>query len=128
MASITYTKQVSVPTLYSSGPGVDTVPYYTDDPVPSFGDTIIYYNSVDQSITIGAVASFNDGNNQATIGYDSVSTGYVKVSTQGNRVYIGAQTIEINNLTLAVTAGGASGKHLPLTIGGVLYKVALLNP
>ncbi len=128
MASITYTKQVSVPTLYSSGPGIDTVPYYTDDPIPSFKDTIIYYDSVNQVINIGAVASFNDGNNQAVIGYDSVSTGYVKADTSANRVYIGAQTIEINNLTLAVTAGGSSGLHLPLVIGGTLYKIALLLP
>lgn len=128
MASITYTKQVSVPTLYSSGPSVDFVPYYTDDPIPSFADTVIYYNSVDQAVDIGAVASFNDGNNQAVIGYDSPTTGYVKASTSGNRVYIGAQTIEINNLTLATTSGGASGKHLPLVIGGTLYKIALLLP
>lgn len=128
MASISVSGNVSVSSLYTESPAVSYLPFYSNFPANGFRNTLVAYDQFTQEVNIGAVAKFDDANNFATIGYEALTTGYVKVDTQANRVYIGAQTIEINNLTLAVTAGGSSGLHLPLVIGGTLYKIALLLP
>ena len=40
----------------------------------------------------------------------------------------GSLTLTGGTGLLSGTAGGASGQHLVLTINGVNYKIALLNP
>jgi len=123
MASITYTKQVTVSSLYdnlNSGTGV--VPYYEG---PYFADSIISYNSIAQEIIIGGVAAFKDGSDEAIIGSESATTSFVKVEKNFDRLTLAGSLI-LEHITLSAT-GGVPTLHLPVRINGTSYKIQLLS-
>lgn len=57
----------------------------------------------------------------------SAGTGAIALKTKNGVAGSGGGLLLTGNTLLAPTAGGASGQHLALTIGGVVYKIALLN-
>jgi hypothetical protein len=123
MASITYTKQVTVSSLYANlNAGIGFVPYYED---PYFADSIISYNSIAQEIIIGGVASFKDGNDQAIIGNETATTGFVKVETNLDKLTL-AGSLALEHISLSAT-GGVPTLHLPIRINGTSYKIQLLT-
>ena len=59
----------------------------------------------------------------------SVTAGAVlTLATKDNVAGSGAGLALTGDTLLSPTSGGSSGQHLALTIGGVVYKIALLNP
>lgn len=123
MANISYnTLNIYSPNI----PDPFVVPYY-DNSTNSLNNTNMAYDSANLQIAIGSIASFDDNAGTVYLGYATASTSYLQLLT-GNVLAIGAGTIRLDNMTLATTAGGSSGKHLPIVIGGTLYKIALLLP
>ena len=57
----------------------------------------------------------------------SNGTGAISLATKDGTAGSGGGLLLTGNTLLAPTAGGNSGQHLCLTIGGVVYKIALLN-
>lgn len=57
----------------------------------------------------------------------SSGAGSVNLFTKAGVAGSGAGLVLSGNTLLSPTAGGNSGQHLCLTIGGVVYKIALLN-
>lgn len=50
------------------------------------------------------------------------------ISTNSSKLILNADnSIEMNGLITAASAGGSAGLHLELTINGAKYKIALLN-
>ena len=75
---------------------------------------VFNYNSSTDILTIGSTQSVNYG-----YVYIDILSGYLQIYMQGG--------LRIDT-PIANTAGGASGKHLPVNINGTNYKIALLSP
>ena len=58
----------------------------------------------------------------------SSGTGSLTLATKDGTAGSGAGLLLTGNTLLSGSAGGNSGQHLCLTIGGTAYKIALLNP
>jgi hypothetical protein len=58
----------------------------------------------------------------------STAGAVLTLATKDNVAGSGAGLALTGNTLLSASAGGNSGQHLCLTIGGVVYKIALLNP
>jgi hypothetical protein len=58
----------------------------------------------------------------------SVGAGAIALKTKNGTAGSGAGLLLTGDTLLSATSGGSSGQHLCLTIGGVVYKIALLNP
>jgi hypothetical protein len=57
----------------------------------------------------------------------SAGAGAIALKTKDGTAGSGAGLVLTGNTLLNATAGGNSGQHLCLTIGGTVYKIALLN-
>ena len=57
----------------------------------------------------------------------SAGTGAIALKTKNGVAGSGGGLLLTGNTLLSPTAGGSSGQHLALTIGGVVYKIALLS-
>lgn len=127
MASITVNGRVNISALYTEPPAVSFLPYYSNFVANGFRNSIIDYAQLTQIVTIGGVATFDDGNSYALIG-NVGGDSYVKADLAAGRTTIYGITVAIDGVTTPATAGGSAGKHLPVTINGVNYKIALLLP
>jgi hypothetical protein len=58
----------------------------------------------------------------------SAGAGAIALKTKNGTAGSGGGLLLTGDTLLSPTAGGSSGQHLALTIGGVVYKIALLNP
>jgi hypothetical protein len=58
----------------------------------------------------------------------SAGTGAIALKTKNGTPGSGGGLLLTGDTLLSGSAGGASGQHLCLTIGGTVYKIALLNP
>ena len=58
----------------------------------------------------------------------SSGTGVITLNTKAGTAGSGTGLVLSGNTLLSSTSGGSAGQHLCLTIGGVSYKIALLNP
>jgi hypothetical protein len=58
----------------------------------------------------------------------SAGTGAIALKTKNGTAGSGAGLLLTGNTLTAVGSGGSAGQHLCLTINGVAYKIALLNP
>lgn len=127
MASITVNGKVNVSSLYTESPIVSLIPFYSNYAGNGFRNSNIDYNQFTQIVTIGGVATFDDGNNYALIG-NVGGDSYVKADLATGQTTIYGITLAIDGVTTTATAGGSAGKHLPISINGVNYKIALLLP
>jgi hypothetical protein len=59
---------------------------------------------------------------------NSAGTGAIALKTKNGTAGSGAGLLLTGNTLLSGSAGGSSGQHLCLTIGGVVYKIKLENP
>lgn len=123
MANISYNRL----NLYAPNTPEATVIPYWNNLTNSLGNTNMYFDIDNESISIGSIAQFYNADQAVYLGLASTTTSYLQL-LPSNVLAIGAGVIRLDNMTLAVTAGGASGKHLPIVIGGTLYKIALVNP
>ena len=57
----------------------------------------------------------------------SIGTGAVSIATKNGTPGSGGGLLLTGDTLLSASAGGGSGQHLCLTIGGTVYKIALLN-
>ena len=122
MANISYNRL----NLYAPNtPDATTIPYW-DNITNSLGNTNMYFDIDNDQISIGNIAQFYNADQAVYLGIASTTTSYLQL-LPSNILAIGASTIRIDNMTLATTAGGSSGKHLPIVIAGTLYKIALLS-
>jgi hypothetical protein len=97
----------------------------------------LYYNKSipgvnnDQLAKISFQGEDNAGTTSSgnmTIGNaSSVAGSVLTLATRDNVAGSGAGLVLTGNTLLNATAGGNSGQHLCLTIGGTVYKIALLN-
>jgi hypothetical protein len=69
-----------------------------------------------------------DANNTGGAGSATVKGATITLATANGVAGSGAGLLLTGNTLLSGSASGASGQHLCLTIGGVVYKIALLNP
>lgn len=127
MASITVNGTVNVSSLYTESPVVNFIPFYSNFPANGFRNSIIDYAQFTQIVTIGGVATFDDGNGYGLIG-NVGGDSYVKANLATGQTTIYGITVAIDGVTTTATAGGSAGKHLPISINGVNYKIALLLP
>ena len=58
----------------------------------------------------------------------STGTGSISLTTKNGVAGSGGGLLLTGNTLLSGSSGGSSGQHLCLTIGGTVYKIALLNP
>jgi len=58
----------------------------------------------------------------------STAGAVLTLATKDNVAGSGAGLALTGNTLISPTSGGNSGQHLCLTIGGVAYKIQLLNP
>lgn len=133
--------------ITSSGGGTIINP--TDNFVPykfgsnQFSDSILYQNSINdlRSIDVNTgnaqgIIIDNDNGNYQFGDLDSVFTGAsmsvlpngtVNITAANKLILNTDNSIEMNGLITAASAGGSAGLHLELTINGTKYKIALLN-
>lgn len=75
------------------------------------------------TIKVGGAGSVNLNLDTTT----SVGTGAIALKTKDGTAGSGGGLLLTGNTLLSASAGGNSGQHLCLTIGGTVYKIALLN-
>ena len=68
------------------------------------------------------------GNMAINVASSSTAGATLTLATKDNVAGSGAGLLLTGNTLLSGSAGGSSGQHLCLTIGGSVYKIALLNP
>ena len=68
------------------------------------------------------------GSMAINIASSSTAGATLTIATKDNVAGSGAGLLLTGNTLLSATSGGNSGQHLCLTIGGSVYKIALLNP
>jgi hypothetical protein len=95
--------------------------------------TIMRINGADNEINAFRPLDMNGqdiktSSGNMTIGNaSSVAGSVLTLATRDNVAGSGAGLVLTGNTLLNATAGGNSGQHLCLTIGGTVYKIALLN-
>jgi len=68
------------------------------------------------------------GNMAINVASSTTAGATLTLATKDNVAGSGAGLLLTGNTLLSGSASGSSGQHLCLTIGGVVYKIALLNP
>lgn len=127
MASITVNGRVAASSIYSESPANNCIPVYSDFPSAGLRNANLFYDVFTQIVTIGGVATFDDGNSYAIIG-NVGGDSYVEANLSTGKTTIYGITVAIDGVTTSATAGGSAGIHLPISINGVNYKIALLLP
>lgn len=127
MASITVNGRVAASSIYSESPANNCIPVYSDFPSTGFRNSLLTYDVFTQIINLASVGTFDEGNSYALIGSEGGDS-YVKANLATGLTTIYGITLAIDGVTTTATAGGSAGKHLPISINGVNYKIALLLP
>lgn len=129
MASISYNIPTTAQSLYKPFTPFDydfSVPYFDSD-YYCFRSTNISFNPNSNQVTIGGLGDFDNDGQRVRLGNESTTTSYLRLDVDANRLYIGGSTIFLDNINTPTTSGTPSGKYLPLTINGTIYKLLLLN-